>query len=128
MIWHIAVLQKKSTGELTSETLKINPIVLKKDGYADNINDIKNIFAHEKGHYNHYHKVGNDAYSKLSKPQREFEAFTAQMNDPTWVKTSSNLRDHMGLYMNRLGISIIKMEAVSYQLKEVKSSIPLSIK
>jgi len=120
---------KKSTGELTSETLKINPIILKKDGYADKINDIKNIFAHEKGHYDHFHKVGKDIYNKLSNSQKEFQAFSAQMNDPTWSQTSQNLKDHVDLYMRSVGISIIKVEPISISpVKEIKSLVPLIIK
>ena len=69
--------------------------------YAD---EIKTLFAHEKGHIDHYLEVGHKRYSATSKDVREQIAVEAEMNSSSWSGTREVFKRDTRQYGEKYGL------------------------
>ena len=69
--------------------------------YAD---EIKTLFAHEKGHIDYYLKVGHEKYSATSKDVREQIAVEAEMNSSSWSGTREVYKRDTRQYGEKYGL------------------------
>ena len=69
--------------------------------YAD---EIKTLFAHEKGHIDYYLKVGHEKYSATSKDVREQIAVEAEMNSSSWSGTREVYKRDTRQYWEKYGL------------------------
>ena len=73
--------------------------------YAD---EIKTLFAHEKGHIDYYLKVGHEKYSATSKDVREQIAVEAEMNSSSWSGTREVYKRDTRQYGEKYGLKFNK--------------------
>jgi len=81
--------------------LKGNCMGLKVCDYVD---EITNLFAHEKGHIDYYQEIGHENYQKTSLGDREKVAVKAQMDDPSWNGTREKFKQDFLLYGEKYGL------------------------
>ena len=71
--------------------------------YAD---EIKNLFAHEKGHIDHYYRIGHAKYQSTSYKEREKIALDVQTKDPTWRNVHDDFKQDIIKYGKKNGVTI----------------------
>ncbi len=74
---------------------------------CNNAEEIKNLFAHEKGHIQQCQTIGFSVYKQLTKSEQEAYAVRAQMSDPSWEKTRQSFKKSFIEYGKKYGLYIL---------------------
>ncbi len=94
---------KRTSGEI-DQKIMVKIEANKRLGDIDNANVIKNMFSHEKKHFDDIIKLGLTKYVSLPKSIREQRAIKAQMSDPSWIKTNTEYQDGVKRYGRSFGL------------------------
>ena len=74
---------------------------------CNNAEEIKNLYAHEKGHIQQCQSIGFSAYKQLTKNNQETHAVRTQMSDPSWEKTRHSFKKSFMEYGKKHGLYIL---------------------
>ncbi|NLM68104.1 MAG: hypothetical protein GX180_13170 [Enterococcus sp.] len=88
----------------TSERIDVRIEGNRKTKIADRANEIKNIFAHEKQHYDDYKKLGFEGYKKVPLDIREQRAVSAQMKHESYQGTRPGFQRAVVKYGKKFGM------------------------
>jgi len=83
---------------------------------ADDANAIKNVFVHEKNHYENYKKQGFKTHSTNSTDIKEQMAVRAQIKHPTFSKTSKAFQAGSRAYGRDHGLIPVSVKPVGVKL------------
>ena len=84
---------------------------------CNNAEEIKNLFAHEKGHIQQCQTIGFSSYKQLTKNDQETYAVRTQMSDPSWGKTRQSFKKSFIEYGKKHGLYILS----NYNSSEIKN-------
>ncbi|WP_044172094.1 RHS repeat domain-containing protein [Flectobacillus major] len=88
-----AALSITSVGEkVTDKHIDVFVKGNNEQGIADHANEIKNVFVHEKQHYNDFKTLGIKKYNNMATQTLEQRAVFTQINDPTFLNTRNGFQ------------------------------------
>ncbi len=73
---------------------------------CDYVDEIKNLFSHEKNHTDLYEKIGHAKYQSMGENDKEQRAVKAQMKDKSWAGTRENFKKNIIDYGKKHGMKI----------------------